>query len=92
MDGIPTTYLLTQNYPNLFNPSTKIKCSVSQSSNIVIKVFDILCNEIEKLINEEQFVVIYEVQFDATGISSDVYFYTLTTGNFVENKKMVLLR
>jgi hypothetical protein len=90
--NLPIEYALKQNYPNPFNPSTKIKYSIPQSSNVVLKVFDILGNEIETLVNEEKSVGIYEVQFDATGISSGVYFYTLTAGNFVENKKMVLLR
>jgi hypothetical protein len=83
---------LNQNYPNPFNPTTRIKYSVPQSSNVVLKVFDILGNEIETLVNEEKSIGIYEVQFDARGISSGVYFYTLTAGNFVENKKMMLLK
>jgi hypothetical protein len=88
----PNKYTLNQNYPNPFNPTTRIKYSVPQSSNVVLKVFDILGNEIETLVNEEKSIGIYEVQFDARGISSGVYFYTLTAGNFVENKKMMLLK
>jgi hypothetical protein len=89
---LPIEYALKQNYPNPFNPSTRIKYSIPQSSNVVIKVFDILGNAIATLVNEEKSVGIYEVEFDATGISSGVYFYTLTAGNFVETKKLVLLR
>ena len=90
--NLPIEYALKQNYPNPFNPSTRIKYSIPQSSNVVIKIFDILGNEIETLVNEEKPTGIYEVQFDATGLSSGVYFYTLTAGNFVENRKMVLLQ
>ena len=54
IDEIPTEFLLSQNYPNPFNPSTKIKYSIPQSSNVIIKVFDILGNEIETLVNEEK--------------------------------------
>jgi hypothetical protein len=90
--NLPIEYALKQNYPNPFNPSTRIKYSIPQSSYVIIKVFDILGNAIATLVNEEKSIGNYEVQFDATGISSGVYFYTLTAGNFVENKKMVLLR
>ena len=54
IDEIPTEFLLSQNYPNPFNPSTTIKYSVSQTLNVVIKVFDILGNQIETLVNEEK--------------------------------------
>jgi hypothetical protein len=90
--NLPLEYALTQNYPNPFNPSTKIKYSIPQSSNVVIKVFDILGNEIETLVNEEKSIGNYEVQFDATNLPSAIYFYQLQAGNFVETKKMVLLR
>jgi len=88
----PDNFVLYQNYPNPFNPSTKIKYSIPQSSNVVIKVFDILGNAIATLVNEEKSIGNYEVQFDATGLSSGVYFYTLTAGNFVENRKMLLMK
>jgi len=99
IDETPTTYHLSNNFPNPFNPSTKIKYSIPQSSNVVIKVFDILGNEITVLVNEERPLGSYEVDFDATGLSSGVYFYRLQVypanggaGSFVETKKMVLLR
>jgi hypothetical protein len=88
----PERYYLIQNYPNPFNPSTKIKYSIPQSSNVVIKVFDILGNEIETLVNEEKSVDTYEVEFDGSGLTSGIYFYQLQAGSFVETKKMVLMK
>jgi hypothetical protein len=88
----PEHYSLWQNYPNPFNPSTKIRFSVPQSSNVVIKVFDILGSEIETLVNEEKPAGNYEVEFDATRLPSGIYFYRLQAGNFVGTKKMVLMK
>ncbi len=83
---------LTQNYPNPFNPSTKIKYSVPQSSNVDIKVFDILGNEIETLVDEEKPVGTYEITWYAEQLPSGVYFYQIRAGDFVETKKMLLLK
>jgi len=89
---LPTEFLLTQNYPNPFNPSTKIKYSVPQSSDVVIKVFDILGNEIETLINEEKSVGTYEITWYAANSPSGIYFFTINAGSFVETKKMILMK
>lgn len=91
-DQLPTEFALMQNYPNPFNPSTRIKYSVPQSSNVELKVFDILGNEVATLVNEEQSAGNYKVNFDAAGLSSGMYFYKLQTDNFVETKKMLLLK
>jgi len=91
-DEIPSNYNLSQNYPNPFNPSTTIKYSIPQSSNVVIKVFDILGNEIEKLVNEEKPTGTYEITWYAEGLPSGIYFYQLRAGSFVETKKMDLLK
>jgi hypothetical protein len=88
----PSKYHLSRNFPNPFNPITKIKYSIQQSSNVVIKVFDILGNKIETLVNEEKLAGSYEIEFNAAGLPSGVYFYRLHAGEFVETKKMVLLR
>jgi hypothetical protein len=90
--GIPGTFSLSQNYPNPFNPATKIRYSIPQSSNVVIKVFDILGNEIETLVNEEKPTGEYEVDFNAGNLTSGIYFYKLQAGSFVQTKKMILLR
>jgi len=88
----PLTFALEQNYPNPFNPSTKIRYSVPQSSNVVIKIFDILGNEIETLVSEEKTVGTYEITWYAEQLPSGIYFYRLQAGNYVEAKKMVLMK
>jgi hypothetical protein len=100
IDEIPTDYNLIQNYPNPFNPSTKIKYSVPFSSKVTIKVFDVLGNEIETLMNEEKPAGTYELTWYAEGLPSGVYFYQLRVTDpesgsgqvFVETKKMLLLK
>jgi photosystem II stability/assembly factor-like uncharacterized protein len=92
MDEIPTEFLLLQNYPNPFNPCTKIKYSVPQSSQVVVKVFDVLGNEIETLVNEEKPIGTYEINWNAANLPSGVYFYQLRAGSFVETKKMLLMK
>jgi spore coat protein A len=87
-----TEYSLDQNYPNPFNPSTTINFSVPDKSQVTLKIFDVLGNEVSTLINQEIPGGNHEVHFDATGLPSGVYFYNLTAGNFVENKKMMLLK
>ena len=89
---IPTEFLLSQNYPNPFNPSTKIKYSVPQSANVIIKVFDILGNEIETLVNEEKPAGTFEITWHSANLPSGVYFYQLKSGSFAETKKMILLK
>ncbi len=88
----PKGFILKQNYPNPFNPTTTIKYSIPQSSNVVIKVFDILGNEIEVLVNEEKPVGTYEVTWYTENLQSGIYFYQLTAASFVETKKMVLMK
>jgi len=85
-------YSVSQNYPNPFNPSTSIRYGIPERSFVTIKIYDILGNEITTLINEEKSAGSYEVEFDAAGLSSGIYFYTLSTGNFLSTKKMILLR
>ena len=83
-----TEFSLSQNYPNPFNPSTKIKYSIPQSSHVIIKVFDVLGNEIESLVNEEKPVGTYEVTWYAENLPSGVYFYQLKAGDYMNTKKM----
>jgi len=92
IDEVPTGYLLSQNYPNPFNPTTSIQYSVPKSSKVLIKVFDVLGNEIETLVNEEKSVGTYELNWNAANLPSGVYFYQLRAGSFVETKKMILLK
>ena len=92
-------YKLEQNYPNPFNPSTTIKYSIPvetrrgvSSQNVILKVFDVLGREVATLVNKEQKAGNYEVQFDASALTSGIYFYKLQSGNFVESKKMILIK
>ncbi len=88
----PQYFLLEQNFPNPFNPITKIKYSVLQLSNVLIKVFDILGNQIETLVNEVKPAGTYELTWDAVKLPSGIYFYQLKTGSYIETKKMILLK
>jgi len=85
-------YKLSQNYPNPFNPKTKIRYSVPQSSIVVIKVFGILGNEIETLVNEEKSVGTYEITWYSEQLPSGIYFYRIQAEDFAETKKMILLK
>ena len=87
-----TDYSLDQNYPNPFNPSTTINFSIPQNAHVTLKIFNVLGKEVGTLLDQEVPSGNHEVQFDATGIPSGVYFYTLTAGNFVESKKMMLMK
>jgi ligand-binding sensor domain-containing protein len=89
---LPSAFSLSQNFPNPFNPTTTIKYQIPELSFVTLKVFDVLGNEITKLINKEKLSGNYEVEFDATGLPSGIYFYRLQTENFIETKKMILLK
>jgi mannosyl-glycoprotein endo-beta-N-acetylglucosaminidase len=89
---IPTSFTLSQNYPNPFNPSTRINYSVPYNSFIKIKLYDILGNEVAKLVNEEKSAGNYSITYNASKLSTGIYFYQLTADNFIEMKKMVLIK
>ncbi len=89
---IPSEFSLKQNYPNPFNPSTKIKYEVPVGSFISLKVYDLLGNEIATLVNEEKESGNYEINFDASGLSSGIYYYQLQADNFMYTKKLVLMK
>jgi S-formylglutathione hydrolase FrmB len=89
---IPVNFFLSQNYPNPFNPSTTIRYSLPSSANVKLSVYDLLGREIATLVNEEQSAGWKEVQWNAGRVSSGIYFYKLTTGSFVEVKKMMVLK
>ncbi|MEJ5263671.1 MAG: T9SS type A sorting domain-containing protein, partial [Ignavibacterium sp.] len=98
LKSIPTQFKLEQNYPNPFNPTTKI-CfvipNVETTQRVVfttLKVYDILGNEVATLVNENKAPGVYEVEFNANNLSSGVYLYRLQANDFVEVKKMILMR
>jgi hypothetical protein len=100
--GNPIYYELFQNYPNPFNPITSIQYAVSSRQFVSLKVYDILGNEIATLVNEEKQPGTYEVEFSAKGgsasggndynLPSGIYFYQLKAGEYINTKKMILLK
>ena len=96
-NSILNKFRLYQNYPNPFNPTTKVKFTIPlnvkrEMLNVTLKVYDILGNEVATLVNEEKPSGTYEVYFDASSLASGIYFYTLRAGNYIETKKMILLK
>jgi hypothetical protein len=92
INGVPTVYELGQNYPNPFNPSTTIKFSIPEAGVVTLRVFNLLGEEVAMLLNSEKTAGVYEATFDASKLSSGIYFYTLESKNFTSTKKMVLLK
>jgi len=91
-ESIVTTYELFQNYPNPFNPNTKITYTIPEFGFVTLRIYDVLGNEVTTLVKEERVVGSYDVEFNAMGLSSGIYFYRLQAGSFVETKKMVLMK
>lgn len=89
---IPVEYKLYQNYPNPFNPVTTIKYDIIKAHEVKLVVYDLLGREVTKLVNTQQQPGSYEVNWDASGFASGIYFYTLTSGNFTSTKKLILLK
>ncbi len=101
-DKLPPVITLYNNYPNPFNPTTIIQYTINTSSHlrkgrieegfVILKVYDILGREVSTLVNKKQFPGTYQIIFDATNLSSGVYYYQLKYGKSIINKKMILLR
>ncbi len=99
-NNVPVKFELSQNYPNPFNPTTNITYVIARSEatrqsigvTVQLKVYDMLGREVATLVNKKQSPGKYSVQFDASGLPSGVYFYTLRAGDFVQTRKMVLLK
>jgi hypothetical protein len=89
---LPTEYALMQNYPNPFNPTTSINYSIPKASSVSLKVYDIIGNEVATLVNEFKNPGNYLVQFDASKLSSGVYFYRIQADYFTSTKKLLLLK
>ncbi len=90
--NVPIEYSLEQNYPNPFNPATTISYSIPNAGNVSLRIFNVLGQEVRSLINEYQNAGTYRVSFDASSLTSGVYFYSLTSDNFVQVKKMLLVK
>jgi len=88
----PTNFFLSQNYPNPFNPTTTINYSVPKSGFVTIKVYDVLGREVTTLVIENKPIGNYSVQFNAAKLTSGVYYYRIQAGDFVQTKKLILLK
>ncbi|NOY46952.1 MAG: T9SS type A sorting domain-containing protein [Chlorobi bacterium] len=85
-------YFLSQNYPNPFNPSTIIQYSIPMNEFVTLKVYDVLGRKVKTLVNKEQSAGVYNVEFNASKLTSGVYFYRIEAGSFVAVKKLLLLK
>ncbi|MFC2134576.1 T9SS type A sorting domain-containing protein [Bacteroidota bacterium] len=97
LNDLPKSYSLEQNYPNPFNPSTTIEYSIpalatESETSVKLMIYDILGKQVEVLVNETKRPGVYQVEFNASKFSSGVYFYTLQAGDFIQSKKMILLK
>jgi hypothetical protein len=89
---VANDFKLYQNYPNPFNPATIINYAIGSNQFVQLKVYDVLGNEVTTLVDEEKPTGTYEVSFDANALASGIYFYQLKAGNYIETKKMVLIK
>jgi hypothetical protein len=88
----PEEFSLSQNYPNPFNPTTYIEFRIANFGFVLLKIYDLLGKEVATLVNEEKPAGNYEVEFDASNLSSGVYIYKLTAGEFNSTKKLILIK
>ena len=89
---LPIEYRLEQNFPNPFNPSTVIKFGLPERVNVEIKIYDILGSEVNTLINQEMEASWYNLEFDAAGYSTGIYICRMQAGNYINTKKMLLIK
>jgi len=91
-DGIPQAFDLTQNYPNPFNPTTQIQFSLPENAHVTMRIFNVLGQQIKVLVDEYHAAGTYTATFDAASLPSGVYFYSIEAGDYVETKRMMLLK
>jgi len=89
---LPSSYSLSQNYPNPFNPTTVISYSIPEKADVTLKVFNLLGQEVATLVNSAQSVGSHEINFNASNLTSGVYFYTIKAGDFTSTRKMMLIK
>jgi len=91
-NNVPLEYNLEQNYPNPFNPTTMIRFSLPERSHVELVIYDALGDHVETLVNGEQEAGVYEVEFNARGLASGVYFYHIKSNSYTSTKKLVLMK
>jgi len=89
---IPKEYSLSQNYPNPFNPVTHLEFGISNLGFVSLKIYDVLGREVKTLVNEIKTAGKYKIEFDGSNFASGVYFYRIEAGDFVQTKRMVLVK
>jgi Secretion system C-terminal sorting domain len=92
VNSLPTKFELSQNYPNPFNPVTTIRYSIPKAENVTLKVYDELGKEVSTLVNENKEAGNYKVTFNGAELTSGIYYYRITAGDFTEVKKLMLLK
>ena len=90
--SIPRSFSLSQNYPNPFNPTTRIEYALPSVQKVVLKLYDILGREVRTMVNEQQTPGVYRVDLNAGSLASGVYFYRLEAGQFVQVRRMLVLK
>ncbi len=91
-DHLPGVFEIKQNYPNPFNPLTKINYTIPKRTFVTLKIYDLLGNLIESLVNEEKSTGKYEIIFNGSNLPSGIYFYQMQSGKFISTKKLILLK
>jgi hypothetical protein len=92
VSGIPVEYKLSQNFPNPFNPSTTFNYSLKNAGDVQIEIFDASGKEIKKIVDGYRAAGSYQVNFSAGNLPSGIYYYKISTPQFVQTKKMILLK
>ena len=92
VNQVPIAFNLAQNYPDPFNPTTVIEYTIPKDSHVTLKIYDVLGQEVKTLVNQDQRVGRYSVNFNGSRLASGVYFYRLVAGNHVITKKMLMIK
>ena len=90
--SVPLIYSLNQNFPNPFNPSTTFEFQIPSTEKVVLKIYDVIGNEVATIVNDELPVGTYKYQWNASGLASGVYIYKLQAGNYISTKKLIFMK